>query len=254
MKIRDFGSSSAGNSYVLDDGASLLMIECGFSYKPLVRMMREAGYSPSQLSGVLISHEHKDHAACWDKLVDYGIKVYASDGTIGAFARQNEALAKQVIPLAPEPDRDVSAPVRIGSYDVIAFRTFHDAAEPVGFLIRSRTDKDKLVFATDTVNLAYHFPGVKKYMLEANYAEEIASGNTRISDTVLKRIRNTHMEIDNLCRYLRSLDLRECETIYLMHLSDHGSHEKLFYDKVKAAVPEHVKVYIFDKGGPKKGR
>ena len=43
MKIISFGSSSAGNSYLLDDGKSVLMIECGFAYKPLAVMMREKG-------------------------------------------------------------------------------------------------------------------------------------------------------------------------------------------------------------------
>ena len=52
--------------------------------------------------------------------------------------------------MEPLEDREV---VTLGSFDILPFPTFHDAAEPMGFLIRSRTDGDKLVFATDTVNL-----------------------------------------------------------------------------------------------------
>ena len=146
MKIKSFGSSSAGNAYLLDDGASVLLIECGFTFKNLTRMIREAEYSVSQLAGVLISHEHSDHAECWDKLVDYGLKVYASDGTIGELAKQNAEYARLMIPLAPEIGQDVSAPVTIGSYDVMAFRTFHDAAEPIGFLLRSRYGQPQISF------------------------------------------------------------------------------------------------------------
>jgi phosphoribosyl 1,2-cyclic phosphodiesterase len=254
LKIKSFGSSSSGNAYLLDDGASVLLIECGFTFKNLVKMIREAEYSVSQLAGVLISHEHSDHAACWDKLVDYGLKVYASDGTIGALAKKNPGYAQRMIPLAPEPGQDVSAPTSIGSFDVLAFRTFHDAAEPVGFLIRSREDREKLVFATDTVNLRYHFPGVTKMMLEANYSEALVDPNSRVPESVVKRIRNTHMELDTLCEYLRGQNLSECREIYLMHLSDHSSSEYIFYHKVKDAVPGHVKVYIFPKGGPQKRR
>jgi len=254
LKIKSLGSSSAGNAYVINDGQSVLLIECGFAYKPLVRMLREAEYSVSQISGVLISHEHKDHAKSWDKLVEYGLRVYASHGTIAALAKENPEAAAQMIPLAPEAGEDVSAPVSVGSYDVLAFRTFHDAAEPVGFLLRSRADGEKLVFATDTVNLRYRFPGVTKMMLEANYAESILARNTRMPETVVKRIRNSHMEIGTLCAYLRGLDLSRCREIYLMHLSDAGSDEYLFFRAVREAVPEGVKVYIFDKGGPRKGR
>ena len=254
MKVKSFGSSSAGNAYLLDDGASVLLIECGFTFKNLTTMLREAEYSVSQLAGVLISHEHNDHAECWDKLVDYGLKVYASDGTIGALAKQNETMASLMIPLAPEPGQDVSSPVTVGSYDVLSFRTFHDAAEPIGFLVRSRTDGEKLVFATDTVNLRYHFPGVTKMMLEANYAEELVDPDSRVPESVVKRIRNTHMEIKTLCAYLRDQDLSSCRAIYLMHMSDHSSSEWLFHKLVKAVVPDHVQVYIFPKGGPKKRR
>ena len=252
MKIVSLGSSSNGNSYILNDGASLLMLECGFKYKPLVTMMREKNLSPAQLSGVLISHEHHDHAECWEKLVEYGLKVYATAGTIKALSNKNEVLAGQLIPLDLDPNQNYSPPLRIGSYDVMAFRTFHDANEPVGFLIRSQEDEEKLVFATDTVNLNYQFENVARYMLEANYSEELAAKNDRIPESVLRRIRNNHMELHTLCRYLSGLNLAGCKAIYLMHLSDHSSYEPIFYRAVRAVVPEDVKVYIFDKGGPPK--
>ena len=248
MKIQSFGSSSAGNAYILDDGASVLLIECGLTFKKLTTRLRGAGYTVSQLAGVLISHEHHDHSECWGQLVDYGLKVYASHGTIAALARKDGNMAKRMFPLAPEPGRDVSGPVVIGSYEVIAFRTFHDAAEPVGFLIRSMHDGEKLVFATDTVNLAYRFPGVNVLMLEANYAEDLIPEG-RLPESVVKRIRNTHMELGRLCEYLQTLDLTHCREIYLMHLSDGSSNEFLFHKAVKAVVPDRIRVYIFGKNG-----
>lgn len=251
MKIISFGSSSAGNCYLVSDGESLIMIECGFPFKWLAGQMREKGYSFSQLSGVLISHEHNDHARAWDKLAEM-CPVYASDGTIEAMAAQHSALASMVRSIAPErPEDFVSSPRQIGSFTVVAFRTFHDAREPVGFLIESRANGDRLVFATDTVNLQYRFPGVHQLMLEANYASEILAKNSRLPETVVKRIRNSHMELGRLCAYLRNQDLSDCREIYLMHLSDAGSDEYMFYHRVKAAVPDHVKVWIFPKGGPK---
>ena len=142
----------------------------------------------------------------------------------------------------------------IGSYDVIAFRTFHDAAEPIGFLIRSRADGEKLAFAIDTVNIRYRFPGVNKLMLEANYDEHFLSQHDRLPESVLKRIRNTHMSIDTLCEYLGTLDLSACTGLYLMHLSRASSDEYVFYKKVRAVIPDHVEVIIFPEGGPKKAR
>ena len=252
MRVISLGSSSAGNCYLISDRAGLLMIECGFPYKWLAGQMREKGFSFSQLSGVLISHEHRDHARCWAELVGCGLRVYASHGTIEALGKENRELAGQLIPLAPEAGEDISGPVTAGAFDVLAFRTFHDAAEPVGFLIRSRETGEKLVFATDTVNLRYRFPGIRQMMLEANYARELLDRNQRLPETVVKRIRNSHMELGRLCGYLRGLDLSSCREIYLMHLSDSSSDEFLFHRAVKAAVPDGVAVYILPKGGPKK--
>lgn len=244
MNFIPLGSSSHGNAYIVDDGVTTLLIECGLTYKRLGKLVREAGYSLSDLSGCLVSHEHKDHARCWERLAQSGVHLYASDGTIQALGAEG-----QLTPLAPEVGQDVSDPVQIGSYDVLVFRTLHDAREPVGFLIRSRTDGDKLAFATDTGNLRYRFPGLTLLAVEANYQEDILSRNTRMPETTVKRIRHTHMEIGRLCGYLSTLELSQCRTVYLLHLSDASSDEAWFEECVRRVVPAGCRVVVCEKGG-----
>lgn len=244
LRFIPLASSSKGNAYILDDGVSTLLIECGLSYKRLGSLVRGAGYSITGLSGCLVSHEHKDHAACWDKLAGHGVTVYASHGTIQALEGEGK-----IIPIAPEVGQDVSQPVDIGTFQVMAFRTFHDAREPVGFLIRSTVDGEKLSFATDTGNLRYRFPGLDLLAIEANYQEDILARQSRIPETTIKRIRNTHMEIARLCGYLSTLDLRQCRELYLMHLSDASSDEVWFERCVRQVVPASCRVIVCEKGG-----
>ena len=130
----------------------------------------------------------------------------------------------------------------VGSIDVVPFTTFHDAAEPLGFLFKSRCDGDVLAFATDTVNLAYRFPGVNILAIEANYDREILDRSEKLPDKVRHRITNSHMEIDTLCRYLQKLDLSECREIYLLHLSDAMSDEGRFLYQVRRCVPPEIQV------------
>ena len=130
----------------------------------------------------------------------------------------------------------------IGSFDCIPFDVFHDDPEPLGFLLKSRVDGDILVFATDTVNLRYRFPGVNILAIEANYDKTILERCEKMPEKVRHRITNSHMEIDTLCDYLRSLDLSECREIYLLHLSDSTSHEEKFISKVRGVVPKGIKV------------
>lgn len=244
MKFLSLASSSHGNAYLVDDGKTVLLLECGLSFRRLGQLVRGAGYQLSGLSGCLISHEHGDHARCWEKLSDAGLELYASDGTIQGLGAEG-----RMTPLAPEVGRDCSAPVRVGSFEVLAFRTFHDAAEPVGFLLRSTVDADKLVFATDTGNLRYRFPGVNLLAVEANYQEEILARRSRIPESTIKRIRYTHMEIGRLCGWLSALDLRACRAVYLLHLSDASSDEAWFEECVRHVVPETCRVCVCGKGG-----
>lgn len=55
MKIEVLASGSAGNCYVVDDGSTKVMIECGI---PIKQIKRKGGFKVHEMSGCLISHEH----------------------------------------------------------------------------------------------------------------------------------------------------------------------------------------------------
>lgn len=163
-------------------------------------------------------------------LVAAGLPVYMSQGTA-------DALELETVTTIQHGEQ-----FTIGSIDVVPFTTFHDAVEPLGFLFKSRCDGDVLAFATDTVNLAYRFPGVNILAIEANYDREILERSEKLPDKVRHRIANSHMEIDALCRYLRGLDLSECREIYLLHLSDAMSNENRFLYQVRRCVPPGIQI------------
>lgn len=245
MRFITLGSSSSGNAYLVEDGESVLLLECGLSFRRLGTLVREAGFRLSGLSGCLVSHEHKDHARCWEKLYEKsGVSIYASDGTIQALDADG-----RITPLAPDVGQNISKSIKIGTFEVLSFRTYHDAKEPVGFLIRSLADGEKLAFATDTGNLRYQFPQLDYLAIEANYQDDILARNTRLPEATVKRIRNTHMEIGQVCGYLSTLDLSQCKTVYLLHLSDASSNEAWFEECVRHVVPGHCQVIVCGKGG-----
>ena len=178
----------------------------------------------------MVSHEHKDHSNCAADLIATGLPVYMSQGTADA------------LELEPVTEIQHGEQFSIGTIDVVPFNTFHDAAEPLGFLLKSRIDGDVLAFATDTVNLAYQFPGVNILAIEANYDREILDRSEKLPEKVRHRITNSHFEIEALCNYLRTLDLSQCREIYLLHLSDAMSNEGRFSYQVQRCVPRNVQV------------
>ena len=227
MKFEALASSSAGNAYVVSDEETHVLLECGISHSKLQKL---SGFSLSEFQACLVSHEHKDHAKSVAELISRGMAVYMSQGTA-------EALEADAVQLIESMEQ-----FNVGSLDIVPFATFHDAKEPLGFLIKSRVDGDVLAFATDTVNLRYKFPGLNILAIEANYDKHILERCEKMPEKVRYRITNSHMEIDTLCDYLRRLDLSQCREIHLLHLSDATSHEGHFINKVARAVPPGIEI------------
>ena len=227
MKFEAYASSSAGNAYSVSDGQTRILLECGVSHSKLQKL---SGFKLSEFQACLVSHEHKDHAKSVQELIERGMAVYMSQGTAEALETDGTELIGHM------------EQFNVGSLDIVPFTTFHDAREPLGFLIKSRVDGDVLAFATDTVNLRYKFPGLNILAIEANYDKNILERCEKMPEKVRYRIANAHMEIDTLCDYLRGLDLSRCREIHLLHLSDATSHEGHFINKVSRAVPKGIEI------------
>ena len=232
MIFTPIASSSRGNAYLVTGGDSRILLECGIPFR---RLQAALDYKVQDLDGCLITHEHKDHAGHVAQLVKRGVPVYASPGTVEALGLEG------ITPLLMLPGSRLGAPLKIGCFVAVPFRVVHDAAGPVGYLLRDSAG-EKLVFATDTSVLPYTFPGANVYAVEANFDEERLSRAARMPDTVVKRVRNSHMEISKICDFLKAQDLSRCREIWLLHLSDAHSSEGLFVDLVERTVGPGITV------------
>lgn len=227
MRFEALASSSHGNAYIVSDRDTRILLECGISKRKLQQL---CGFKVTGFDACLVSHEHKDHSQCAKDLITAGIPVYMSEGTADALELENVELVEE------------GKIFEVGTLTVLPFGTFHDALEPMGFLIRSRVDGESLLFATDLVRMRHYAPEATILAIEANYDKYILERCEKMPEKVKHRIANSHMEIDSLCDYLRSADLRRCREVYLLHLSDATSHEWHFINKVFRAVPRGVKV------------
>lgn len=142
LRVVFLGSGSRGNATAVSDGTTTLLIDCGFSAREVARRMALAGLNADDVSTILLTHEHSDHLRGVEVFARrHGCAVHATRGT--RMAAGLDQLANEVCSLAPGTD------VRIGSLTVLAFRTSHDAAEPVGFCIQAENG-ERFGLATDT--------------------------------------------------------------------------------------------------------
>jgi phosphoribosyl 1,2-cyclic phosphodiesterase len=230
MDIQVLASGSSGNCYKVSDGQTSLLLECGISYKEIQKKLNFKLY---EIDGCLVSHEHGDHSKAIMELLKSGIDVYTSKGTAALF--ENDIF--KAIHVEAEKQ------FQVGTFDILPFDTQHDAAEPLGFILYSRTTKEKLLFATDTYYVKYRFGSLNYIMVECNYAIDILRANSeagRLSLALKNRLLQSHFGLGNVKKFLQSNDLSKVKEIYLLHLSDGNSDKTRFKREIQELTGKPV--------------
>jgi phosphoribosyl 1,2-cyclic phosphodiesterase len=233
MQITSLASSSRGNCYLIQDGISSLLLECGIQPKKIRQHIKL-----SDLDGCLISHEHQDHSKYVNEIIEYA-PIYASEGTLTEIKWQTPIYPWRMFPMT------AGDAYTIGSFLVVPFETQHDAKEPLGFLIYSTETEEKLLFATDTYYIKNRFKGLNYIMVECNYASDILKANIdsgKIPKAVAKRLFESHFELENVKKFLQAQDLTTVKAIYLLHMSDGNSDSARFKKEIQelTGVPTYI--------------
>lgn len=209
MKIDILASSSEGNAYLIGDGTTHILIDCGI---PMSELKIKTDFFVPWIDACLISHSHLDHAKSVEGLLRLGIDCYMSVDTWVELG-----MTETYKGLAMEHNRQF----KIGTLKIKPLEMKHDVP-CLGFYIYSTVTEESLFFATDTCYIPYILPPMDYIMVEANYDLDIL--NKRIMDGAVdiamkNRLAKSHMEIGETVRWLRKQDLSKAKRIYLLHLS-----------------------------------
>lgn len=229
INIKTLASGSKGNAYLIDDGVSQLLIECGIKYKDIQVALN---FDTKRVVGCLLSHEHKDHSKGLKDVLRAGIDVFMSRGTAEA-----EGIKHHRINIVENKKQ-----FKVGTFTILPFDVEHDVNEPFGFLIANEQG-DKLLFATDTYYIKYKFTGLTHLMIECNYSQTILDDNinTGVVPQVMKRrLMQSHFSLENVIEFLKANDLSKVDEIHLLHLSDTNSNETEFKNKIERVTGKRV--------------
>ena len=84
LEVASLGSGSSGNATLVRSATTTLLVDCGFTLKESLKRMASLGVAPSDLTAVLISHEHGDHVKGIGPLSrKFGVPIYLTHGTFG---------------------------------------------------------------------------------------------------------------------------------------------------------------------------
>jgi phosphoribosyl 1,2-cyclic phosphodiesterase len=240
VRFAALGSGSRGNAWLIEHGATVLLVDCGFSLAETARRMQRLGLAPERLAGVLLTHEHGDHAGGIGPLARrHGVPIWMTHGT-------REALADDDV-----PDLrlfDTETPFAVGDLEVTPFAVPHDAREPAQFVVGD--GRVRLGLLTDlgstTAHVERSLAGCDALVLEANHDRKLLAGGP-YPPRVKRRIagRHGHLCNEDAAALLDRLDTGRLQHVVAAHLSaennDPGRVQALFAE-VLGCTPGEVPV------------
>lgn len=127
MRFASLGSGSKGNSTVICDGSTCLLVDLGFTLKETLHRLRRLGVEPEQIDGLVVTHEHADHfhgVAPFARR--FGVPVYLTHGT-------HKSLS--LVPAFHKISCHES--FTLGTMEITPVPVPHDAREPCQYLVKS---------------------------------------------------------------------------------------------------------------------
>ena len=215
--IKCLASGSSGNSWILDDGEEILLLECGI---PMKDVKIGINFQIGRVVGCAITHSHVDHAKYITQYEGCGLKIYKPYDAV----------------------EDIGY-ARFGSFFIQSFPLVHDVP-CFGFLI-SNPKIGRILFATDTEYIRYRFRNLNYVIVEANYANELLDDD--LDDTVKRHhVLRGHMELQTTIRFLKNNVDENTRAVVLAHLSNENANRDMFLTKTSPMI--EAPVWIAKKG------
>jgi len=232
LKFCTIASGSSGNCTLVSYESTHILIDAGISLKRTVLALKEVGLEPSDLAGVLITHEHSDHVKGLFTLTKhYNVPVYATHKTAGALISSMPELGDALCVFAPGES------FGLGSLEIHSFGTPHDTPESVGYKLcgglRTLALVTDLGFVPGSVLEAVR--GCEAVILEANHDVEMLK-NGRYPPFLKKRILGDRGHLSNEAGAQLALSLVQSGTkrLVLAHLSRDNNTPELAFSAVNS--------------------
>ncbi|MBQ4037432.1 MAG: MBL fold metallo-hydrolase [Clostridia bacterium] len=235
-------SGSSGNCILLCEGNTRILVDAGCSMKRISAALSCLDLSPSDLSGVIITHEHIDHTKALPQLTKHlSVPVYCQ-----------EAVAKELYLSLLEKDSaaasSLAACIRtvetgmeyeLGSIVFTPFRTPHDSVDSQGFIIGDRV----LGIATDLGHVSgevrAYLSGCKTVILESNHDLKMLYDGP-YPPYLKERVAGErgHLNNEACASFATHLVQMGCESLTLFHLSRDNNTPELALGETERALSE----------------
>jgi phosphoribosyl 1,2-cyclic phosphodiesterase len=218
MNIYCLASSSKGNSYIIQNDTTTLLVEAGLDFNTTRSRLTSLNIKTSDIDAILITHKHGDHLNK-KTISKFNVPLISNQDVIDSIEYNHRYL---LVPFSSAV---------INDFKIRAFNMDHDV-ETYGFIIEDHDES--LLFINDTEFVRWDFSSYKfnTIMIECNHMHDL------IKDIPVYRQRSikSHMSLYATLKTLKSMNLKNTEKIYLMHMSDGYSDQERMVKEVEKAT------------------
>lgn len=233
VRVQVLRSGSGGNAVLLEAAGTRLLVDAGMPLEVIARTLHPLGLAVEDLTALLLTHEHDDHARGAGVLSRAaGIPVLANEGTLRA--------AAGILGSARTARFATGGEFAVGAFTIRPFLLSHDAAEPVGFALQ--VDGLQVVLAYDLGDLdgalRDYLPAADLILLEANYDARLL-GVSGYPWFLKNRILSAtgHLSNDGAAKAaVWAARGGRAQTVFLLHLSEVNNLPPLARDVVRWAL------------------
>src|SRR2546427_1771688 len=254
MNLSVLGSGSTGNAVLLVASGTRVLVDAGLSSREIARRMNQLGEDANALDGILLTHEHGDHAGGLRVLMkDLDCPVYMSAKTRDAYIcerrnvtndeprRRADALRDRMVEI------DSGRDFRIGQIDFHPFTVPHDAVDNFGFTachvgVKVATVVD---FGHITTLITEQLRGCAAIVIESNHSRDMLKTVDvypwELKQRILSRL--GHLSNEDVAEWLTDGFDGQASHIVLAHLSQRGNNPYLAKNTAETALHERAPLF-----------
>jgi len=226
LRFASLASGSRGNCLVAGSRDALVMIDCGLALRDTERRLARLGLQPADVSAILVTHEHGDHACgVFDFAAAHAIAVYLTHGTLAAMQAEGKVL--DGVKLTIVRGREAFA---VRSIEVRPFTVPHDAREPVQYVVSDGASRLGVLtdIGASTAHVEETLSRCEALVLECNYDRDML-WNGAYPTWLKERIGGPFGHLDNRDseRLLGALDRSRLRHVIGAHLSQQNNRPEL---------------------------
>lgn len=215
MKFYSLASGSSGNSFLIDNGKELILLDVGIPYNKIKEKLSEINYDIKNVNYVLITHAHVDH-----------IKA------LNSFSMQKVYSAVKIPGVTNILEKNKE--VVLGSYKILAYPLSHDIA-CCGYKIVC--DDESLVYLTDTGYVNYkimpYINNATYYIFESNHDITMLMNSSRPFFLKSRILSDTgHLSNEDADEIIYNSIGPNTKEIYLAHISRDCNTKELAYNSL----------------------